>query len=86
MPVLFGSKFFLKICVIIRQNKALSKRKSFFNQKYKENKNMPIYSGLKYLTKIDRARTIEEILRLRKQLSKDIPARTVKDSLSPKNI
>lgn len=47
---------------------------------------MPIYSGLKYLTKIDRARTIEEILRLRKQLSKDIPARTVKDSLSPKNI
>lgn len=42
---------------------------------------MPIYTGLKYLTKVDRARTIEGILRLRKQLSKDIPGRTVKDSL-----
>ena len=42
---------------------------------------MPMYYGLKYLKKEDRARTIAGLLRLRKQLAKEIPARSVRDSL-----
>lgn len=42
---------------------------------------MSMYYGLKYLKKEDRARTIEGLLRLRKQLSGELPARSVKDSL-----
>lgn len=42
---------------------------------------MPMYYGLKYLKKDDRARTIEGLLRLRKQLSTELPARSVRDSL-----
>jgi endonuclease/exonuclease/phosphatase family metal-dependent hydrolase len=40
-----------------------------------------MYYGLKYLKKEDRARTIEGLLRLRKQLATELPARSVRDSL-----
>lgn len=40
-----------------------------------------MYSDLKYLKKEDRQRTIDGILRLRKQLAKDIPPRSIKESL-----
>jgi len=40
-----------------------------------------MYYGLKFLTKEDRTRTIDGLLRLRKQLSNQIPARSMKDSL-----
>ena len=42
---------------------------------------MSMYYGLKFLAKEDRTRTIDGLLRLRKQLSNQIPARSVKDSL-----
>ena len=42
---------------------------------------MSIYYGLKYLKKEDRARTIEGLLRLRKQIASELPARSVRDSL-----
>ena len=42
---------------------------------------MSMYFGLKFLSKEDRARTIDGLLRLRKQLSSQIPARSMKDSL-----
>jgi len=40
-----------------------------------------MYYGLKYLKKEDRARTIEGLLRLRKQIATELPARSVRDSL-----
>jgi len=40
-----------------------------------------MYYGLKYLKKEDRARTIEGLLRLRKQIASELPARSVRDSL-----
>lgn len=42
---------------------------------------MSMYYGLKFLPKEDRVRTIEGLLRLRKQLSNQIPSRTNRDSL-----
>ncbi len=42
---------------------------------------MSMYYGLKYLKKEDRARTIEGLLRLRKQIAGELPARSVRDSL-----
>lgn len=42
---------------------------------------MPMYYGLKYLKKEDRVRTVEGLVRLRKQLANEIPARSVRDSL-----
>lgn len=42
---------------------------------------MSMYFSLKYLKKEDRTRTIEGLLRLRKQLAKELPARSVRDSL-----
>ena len=42
---------------------------------------MSMYYGLKYLKKEDRARTIEGLLRLRKQIASELPARSVRDSL-----
>ncbi len=42
---------------------------------------MSMYYGLKYLKKEDRARTIEGLLRLRKQIATELPARSVRDSL-----
>ena len=42
---------------------------------------MSMYYGLKFLPKEDRIRTIEGLLRLRKQISNQLPSRSVKDSL-----
>jgi len=42
---------------------------------------MSMYYGIKYMEKADRTRTIDGLLRLRKQLAKELPARSVKDSL-----
>lgn len=42
---------------------------------------MTMYYGLRFLKKEDRNRTIDGLLRLRKQLSSELPARSIKDSL-----
>jgi len=42
---------------------------------------MPMYSGLKFLSKEDRTQTIEGLLRLRKQLATQLPPRSIRESL-----